>query len=80
MPLMLAGGLGGTLRTGRSLDHLKACDTKRKLCFLYLGLMDRMGGRAAERVRRRKGAPTIQSSGTGSERSSRRDSGRLAMA
>jgi len=43
VPLVLAGGLGGTLTTGRSLDYLKAGNDKRKLCGLYLGLMDRMG-------------------------------------
>lgn len=43
VPLVLAGGLGGTLETGRSLDYLKAGNDKRKLCSLYLGLMDRMG-------------------------------------
>jgi hypothetical protein len=43
VPLVLAGGLGGTLRTGRALDYFKAGNDKRKLCSLYLGLMDRMG-------------------------------------
>ncbi|MBY0232067.1 MAG: DUF1552 domain-containing protein [Gemmataceae bacterium] len=43
VPVVLAGGLGGTLKTGRTLDYLKAGDQKRKLCGLYLGLMDRMG-------------------------------------
>jgi len=43
VPLILAGGLGGTLRTGRTLDYFKAGNDKRKLCALYLGLMDRMG-------------------------------------
>ncbi|WP_020473893.1 DUF1552 domain-containing protein [Zavarzinella formosa] len=43
VPLVLAGGLGGTLETGRSLDYLKAGNDKRKLCGLYLSLMDRMG-------------------------------------
>lgn len=43
VPLVLAGGLGGTLKTGRSLDYLKAGNDKRKLCSLYLALMDRMG-------------------------------------
>lgn len=37
------GGLGGRLQTGRSLDYLDAGDGNRKLCSLYLGLMDRMG-------------------------------------
>lgn len=43
LPVVLAGGLGGTLQTGRSLDYLKAGDDKRKLCGLYLSLLDRMG-------------------------------------
>lgn len=43
VPLVLAGGLGGKLATGRSLDYLKAGNDKRKLCSLYLSLMDRMG-------------------------------------
>jgi hypothetical protein len=43
VPLVLAGGLGGTLKTGRSLDYMQAGNDKRKLCSLYLTLMDRMG-------------------------------------
>lgn len=43
VPLILAGGLGGTLKTGRSHDFLQAGGEKRKLCSLYLSLMDRMG-------------------------------------
>ncbi|MBA4065737.1 MAG: hypothetical protein C0501_18865 [Isosphaera sp.] len=43
VPLVLAGGLGGALKTGRSLDYLKAGNDKRKLCGLYLSLMDKMG-------------------------------------
>lgn len=43
VPLVLAGGLGGTLKTGRSLDYLQAGNDKRKLCALYLALLDRMG-------------------------------------
>ena len=43
VPLVLAGGLGGELKTGRSLDYLKAGNDKRKLCSLYLSIMDRMG-------------------------------------
>lgn len=43
VPVVLAGGLGGTLETGRSLDYLKSGNDKRKLCSLYLSLMDRMG-------------------------------------
>ncbi|MGH8692648.1 MAG: DUF1552 domain-containing protein [Burkholderiales bacterium] len=43
LPLVLAGGLGGALETGRSLDYLQAGDDNRKLCSLYLSIMDRMG-------------------------------------
>jgi len=42
VPVITAGGLGGALQTGRSLDYLEAGDGNRKLCSLYLGLMDRM--------------------------------------
>jgi hypothetical protein len=42
LPMVLAGGLGGTLRTGRTLDYVKAGDENRKACSLYLSLMDRM--------------------------------------
>ncbi len=43
LPVVLAGGLGGTLETGRSLDYYKAGVENRKMCSLYLGIMDRMG-------------------------------------
>ena len=43
LPLVLAGGLGGTLKTGRSLNYLNASDDNRKMCSLYLSLMDRFG-------------------------------------
>jgi Protein of unknown function (DUF1552) len=43
VPVVTAGGLGRTLETGRSLDYLRAGDENRKLCSLYLGIMDRMG-------------------------------------
>jgi hypothetical protein len=43
IPVVLAGGLGGTLQTGRALDYLHAGDDNRKLCSLYLALMDRVG-------------------------------------
>jgi hypothetical protein len=43
VPLVLAGGLGGTLETGRALDYLSAGEDNRKLCSLYLSIMDRMG-------------------------------------
>ncbi|MDB5346596.1 MAG: hypothetical protein JWP89_4973 [Schlesneria sp.] len=43
VPLLLAGGLGGALETGRVLDYTKSGDDDRKLCSLYLSLLDRMG-------------------------------------
>jgi hypothetical protein len=43
VPCVLAGSLGGTLETGRALDYLNAGNGKRKLCSLYLSIMDRMG-------------------------------------
>ena len=43
VPVILAGGLGGTLKTGRVMDYSKQGDDSRKLCGLYLSLMDRMG-------------------------------------
>jgi hypothetical protein len=43
LPIILAGGLGGTLKTGRVLDYRDKGDANRKLCSLYLALMDRMG-------------------------------------
>ena len=43
LPVVTAGGLGGTLETGRSLEYLYAGDEQRKLCSLYLSIADRMG-------------------------------------
>jgi hypothetical protein len=43
LPLILAGGLGGTLETGRVLNYLKDTEDNRKMCSLYLSLMDRFG-------------------------------------
>jgi len=43
LPLVLAGGLGGTLETGRTLDYVEAGDDNRKMSSLYLSIMDRMG-------------------------------------
>ena len=45
VPVLLAGGLGGTLETGRVLDYSKNGDENRKLCSLYLSIMNRMGVR-----------------------------------
>jgi outer membrane murein-binding lipoprotein Lpp len=43
LPLILAGGLGGTLQTGRTLNYLNQTEDKRRMCGLYLSLMDRYG-------------------------------------
>jgi hypothetical protein len=43
VPVVTVGGLGGRLATGRALDYFAAGDENRKLCSLYLGIMDRMG-------------------------------------
>ena len=43
VPLVLVGGLGATLPTGRVLDYTGKGDDNRKLCSLYLSIMDRMG-------------------------------------
>jgi hypothetical protein len=45
VPLLLTGGLGGTLQTGRALNYLDKGDSERKLCSLYLDILDRMGVR-----------------------------------
>jgi hypothetical protein len=42
VPILTVGGLGGMLQTGRVLDYTGKGDDNRKLCGLYLGLMDRM--------------------------------------
>ncbi|HKI21629.1 MAG TPA: DUF1552 domain-containing protein [Isosphaeraceae bacterium] len=43
VPALLVGGLGGALATGRVLDFTKSGDESRKLCSLYISIMDRMG-------------------------------------
>jgi len=43
LPVILAGGLGGTLKTGRVIDYRDRGDDNRKLCSMYLSIMDRMG-------------------------------------
>jgi hypothetical protein len=56
LPVVLAGGLSGTLETGRVFYFFKAGDDNRKMCSLYLSIMDRMGikldqfGDATERL------------------------------
>ena len=46
VPLLTAGGLGGSLKTGRVLDYSKDGDDNRKLCSFYLSIMNRMGLKA----------------------------------
>jgi len=43
LPLVQVGGLGGTIETGRVLDYRDKNDDDRKLCSLYLSVLDRMG-------------------------------------
>ena len=43
VPLLLAGGLGGKIQTGRVLDYTQAAVEDRKLCSLYLSLAQKMG-------------------------------------
>ena len=43
LPVLTVGGLGGSIKTGRVLDYYARPDEGRKLCSLYLSLMDRMG-------------------------------------
>lgn len=43
LPVLLAGSLGGTLETGRVLDYTERSNEDRRLCSLYLSIMDRMG-------------------------------------
>ena len=43
LPILTIGGLGGTLATGRVLNFRDKGDDNRKLCSLYLSLMDKMG-------------------------------------
>jgi hypothetical protein len=42
LPLVTVGSLGGSLETGRVLDYADRGDENRKLCSLYLSLMNRM--------------------------------------
>jgi hypothetical protein len=43
LPVVLAGSLGGTLETGRTLSYLGEGEEKRKMCSLYLSIMRRFG-------------------------------------
>jgi hypothetical protein len=58
LPLVLVGGLGGTLATGRVLDYTGRGEEERKLCSLYLWLLQRLGVKA-----RRFGDATAQLAG-----------------
>jgi len=46
LPVLTVGGLGGAVKTGRSLDYLGKGDDNRKLCGLYLALLNGMGVKA----------------------------------
>src|SRR5208337_2803837 len=46
VPVLLVGGLGGKLATGRVLDFIGRAEEDRRLCGLYLSLMNRMGVKA----------------------------------
>jgi hypothetical protein len=46
LPVLLVGGLGGQIATGRVLDYTGRGDDNRKICSLYLSLMNRMGVKA----------------------------------
>jgi hypothetical protein len=46
VPILLVGGLGGALETGRVLDYSGRGDENRRLCSLYLSLLQRMGVKA----------------------------------
>jgi hypothetical protein len=56
VPVLTLGNLGGTLESGRVLDYYERPADKRRLCSLYLSLMDGMGvelpsfGDATERL------------------------------
>jgi Protein of unknown function (DUF1552) len=43
LPVLVVGGAGGRIQTGRTLDYLGK--PNRKMCSLYLALMDKMGVR-----------------------------------
>jgi hypothetical protein len=56
VPVLTLGNFGGALQSGRVLDYYKQPAEKRRLCSMYLSLMDRMGvelpafGDATERL------------------------------
>jgi hypothetical protein len=42
VPVLTVGNLGGTLESGRAMDYYESGTERRRLCSLYLSLMDRM--------------------------------------
>jgi hypothetical protein len=46
LPVLLVGGMGGRLATGRVLDYTGRGDDSRMMCSLYLSLMNHMGVKA----------------------------------
>jgi hypothetical protein len=56
VPVLTVGKLGGSIETGRVLNYLDQPDEGRRLCSLYLSILDRMGvkldafGDATERL------------------------------
>jgi len=42
LPVVTAGGLGGTIATGRALEYLYSGDENRKLCSLYVSILRKM--------------------------------------
>jgi hypothetical protein len=46
VPLVMAGGLGGAIETGRTLDYLAVGDDNRKLSSLFLSVIQKMGVKA----------------------------------
>lgn len=43
LPVLLLGSLGRSLETNRVIDYTGKADDQRRLCSLYLSLMQRMG-------------------------------------
>jgi hypothetical protein len=43
LPVLTVGGLGETLKTGQVLDYKDRDASEKKLCGLYLSLMQKMG-------------------------------------
>jgi hypothetical protein len=48
LPLLTLGGLDGTLNTGRVMNFVDQPESEKKLCSLYLSLMNRMGVAATQ--------------------------------